>query len=150
MGHGLAARLHGTLAAMPTRPPIDAAGLVQLVASAYPDLGAELDEDEGLETVQMRTFCEHTQTAIDRGDIGVVVNCFDIADRVVAEGDDAMKNAIHVAFLEELDFRGSHGSEAFTKLTPALQKGWRDINEYMETLLDGEWTWKGPANTREG
>jgi len=72
------------------------------------------------------------------------------AEGVVAEGDDAMKNAIHVAFLEELDFRGSHGSEAFTKLTPALKKGWRDINEYMETLLDGEWTWKGPANTREG
>ena len=135
---------------MPARPSVDAARFVQLVASAYPDLRAELDEDDGLETVQMRTFCEHTQAAIDRGDIGAVVNCFDIADRVFAEGDDAMKNAIHVAFLEELDFRGSHGSEAFTKLTPALKKGWRDINGYMETLLDGEWTWKGPANTREG
>ena len=138
--------MHGTLAAMPTRPPIDPAGFVQLVASAYPDLGAELDEDDGLETVQMGTFCEHTQAAIDRGDIGVVVTCFDIADRVIADGDDAMKNAIHVSFLEDLDFRGSHGSEAFKKLTPALRKGWIDINEYMETLLEGDWTWKRPPN----
>jgi hypothetical protein len=129
---------------MSTRPPIDPAGFVQLVASAYPDLRAELDENDGLETVQMRTFCEHTQAAIDRGDIGVVVTCFDIADRLIADGDDAMKNAVHVSFLEDLDFRGSHGSEAFKKLTPALRKGWIDINEYMET--HGEWTWKRPPN----
>ena len=127
---------------MPRRPPIDPAGFVQLVASSYPDLGAELDEDDGLEMVQMRIFCDHTQAAIDRGDIGVVVTCFDIADRVIADGDDAMKNAIHVAFLEDLDFRGPHGKKAFTKLTPALQKGWRDINEYNDTL--GGATWMGP------
>ena len=36
--------LRVTLAAMPTRPPMDAAGFVQLVASAYPELGAELDD----------------------------------------------------------------------------------------------------------
>ena len=55
---------------MPTTPPIDAAGFVQLVAAAYPDLRADLEEDDGLETVQMGTFCEHTQAAIDRGDVG--------------------------------------------------------------------------------
>lgn len=129
---------------MPAGPPIDPAGFVQLVVSAYPDLAAELDELDGLETVQMRIFCDRTQAAIDHGDLRAVVTCFGIADRVIASGDDSMRNAIHVAFLEELDFRGSHGKDAFAKLTPALRKGWTDINEYMDARLEGEWTWKGP------
>ena len=65
---------------MPRRPPIDPAGFVQLVAAAFPDLRAELDEDDGLEYVRTGTFCEHTQAAIDRGDMGVVDTCFGIAD----------------------------------------------------------------------
>ena len=132
---------------MPRRPSIDPAGFVQLVAAAFPDLRGELAEDDGLEHVQMWTFCEHTQAAIDRGDMGVVDTCFGIADRVIADGDDSMSNAIHVSFLEELDFRGPHGKRAFGKLTPALRKGWIDINEYMEELLKGskeEWTRMGP------
>ena len=133
------------LAAMPRRPPIDPAGFVQLVAAAFPDLRAELDEDDGLECVQTGTFCEHTQAAIDRGDMGAVDTCFGIADRVIADGDDSMLNAIHVSFLEHLDFRGPHGKRAFGKLTPALRAGWIDINEYMEALLNGEWTRKGPS-----
>jgi hypothetical protein len=131
---------------MPARSPLDPAGFVQLVVSAYPELAEELDELDGLETVQMRTFCEHTQAAIDRGDIATVVTCFRIADRVIADGDGSMQNAIHVSFLEELDFRRPRGKDAFTKLTPALRKGWTDINEYMDALLEGRWTWKGPAN----
>jgi hypothetical protein len=126
--------------------PIDATRFVELVASEYPDLRAELEEDDGLETVQVGTFCSHTQAAIDRGDIAVVVTCFEIADRVIVYGDDAMKNAIHVSFLEHLNFRGSHGGEAFAKLTPALREGWTDINKYMEALLQGDWIWKGPRD----
>jgi hypothetical protein len=135
---------------VPKRPAIDPAGFVQLVVAAYPELGSGLAEDDGLETVQVGTFCEHTQAAIDRGDIDVVVTCFDIADRVVADGDDSMSNAIRVAFLEHLDFRGPHGKRAFEQLTPALRNGWNAINEYMEALLKGsehEWTWKGPPGT---
>ena len=92
----------------------------------------------------MGTFCSHTQAAIDRGDIAVVVTCFEIADRVIVYGDDAMNNAIHVSFLEHLNFRGSHGGEAFAELTPALREGWTDINKYMEALLQGT----GPGRGR--
>jgi len=127
-----------------SRATIDSEGFVQLVASAYPDLRAELEEDDGLETLQVGTFCAHTQAAINRGDMAAVVICFGIADRVIADGDDSMRNAIHVSYLEHLDFRGMHGREAFTKLTPRLQNGWHGINEYMEALLEGDWTWKGP------
>ena len=116
---------------VPGRPPIDPAGFVELVAAAYPDLRAELEEDAGLECVQTGTFCDHTQAAIDRGDMGVVATCFGIADRVIANGDDSMVNAIHVAFLEHLDFRGPHGKPAFEMLSPALREGWIDINQYM-------------------
>ena len=129
---------------MPRRPPLDPAGFVQLVATAYPELRAELDENDGLETVQMRVLADRTQAAIDRGDMAAVATCFQIADRVIAEGDDSMRNAVHVSFLEELDFRGAHGKQEFGKLSPALQEGWRDINEYMEALLKERWTWKGP------
>ena len=52
----------------------------------------------------MRTFCGHAQAAIERGDMAMVDTCFGIADRVIADGDDSMQNAIHVAFLEHLDF----------------------------------------------
>ena len=132
------------------RESIDAAGFVQLVASAYPDLRAELDEDNGLEHVQMHTFCDHTQAAIDCGDMASVVTCFGIADRVIADGDDSMQNAIHVSFLEHLDFRGTHGRQAFGNLTQRLRTGWQDINEYMDALLKGDWTWKEPPKKERG
>ena len=79
--------------------------------------------------------------------MGVVDTCFAIADRVIADGDDEMLNAIHVSFLEDLDFRGPHGKRAFGKLTPALRKGWININEYNEALLkssEAEWARKEP------
>ena len=132
------------------REPIDPAGFVQLVSSFYPHLGAELDEDDGLEHLQVHTFCDPTQTAIDRGDMATVDTCFAIADRVIADGDDSMKNAIHVSFLEHLDFRGTHGRQAFGKLTPRLRTGWREINEYMDALLEGNWTWKEPSKNERG
>ena len=132
------------------REPIDPSSFVQLVSSVYPDLRAELDEDDGLECAQMRTFCDHTQAAIDRGDMATVVTCFGIADRVIGEGDDSMQNAIHVSYLEHLDFRGTHGRQAFGNLTPRLRTGWQDINEYMEALLKGDWTWKEPPKKQSG
>ena len=119
------------------------------MASAYPDLRAELDEDDGLEHLQMHTFCDHTQAAIDRGDIPSAVTCFGIADRVIADGDDSMQNAIHVSFLEHLDFAERMAARR-SETSPQDSERAQDINEYMDALLKGSWTWKEPPKKEHG
>ena len=67
-----------------------------------------------------------------------------IACQILEHGDDSLKNAIHVAFLEHLDFRGTYGNKAFSLMPTNLRDAWKDINQYMEALLQGDWEWKGP------
>jgi hypothetical protein len=50
-----------------------------------------------------------------------------------------LSNAIHVSFLEHLDFIGPRGAQAWKLMTPRLQSAWKDIITYNEKLLGGPW-----------
>jgi hypothetical protein len=123
---------------------INSTKFIEYVIEKFPELKTDLAEDAGFDTLQVSTFCDYTQKAIDRGDLDSVENCFDIAHRVLKDGDDSMKNAIHVSFLEHLDFRGRYGGKAFSLMSADLAQSWTDINQYMESLLQGRWEWKKP------
>ncbi len=131
---------------------MDADAFIELVATRFPDLRDELEFYHGLGTLQVAALCRRTQQAITSGDFTVVEACFALADRAFKFGDPALNNAIHVSYLEHLSFRGSHGAEAFSLLTPVLLKGWYDINRYMEQLLKNRsgWQWKGPPGRSKG
>ena len=128
---------------------IDAKGFFELITSEYPDLREALEEDGGLVTMQISTFHNHVQQAIDQGNFKVLDKSYKIACQILEHGDDGLKNAIHVSFLEHLDFRGPYGTKAFSLMPTNLVNAWKDINQYMEALLQGDWIWKGPVEQED-
>ena len=107
-----------------------------LVAHEFPQLRDELEYwEDDLPHVQMGEFQDFTQKAIEARSFDVVRKSFEIATTALKSGDDALLNAIYVAFLEHLDFRSDAGKEAFLLMPAELKKGRYDILDYDEKLL---------------
>ncbi len=86
---------------------MDGCEFVAELSREFPDIAEELDDEtcQDLLYVQTGVFARYTQTAIDHGDRGLTARCFLAADRAAAGGDDAVRNAIGVSFLEHLNFQ---------------------------------------------
>ncbi len=113
---------------------IDHDDFITALTEKFPEVAAEIDPDieGGLLHLEMAEFCRFTQAAIDRGDRELVIRCFQFADRVFANADDAVVNAVYVSYLENLELEGEDRRYAKDLLTSALRAGWIEINEYME------------------
>ena len=118
---------------------IDPSAFAATLITHFPELKPNLQLSEGLLYCQMSDFRAYTRQAIDRGDFETISRCFAFADLVRARADDEVYNAVHVSYLEDLDFRGTNGQRAMALLTPGLREGWESINSYMEELLKGRW-----------
>jgi hypothetical protein len=107
-----------------------------LVAHEFPQLREALEYwEDDLWHLQMGEFLNFTQEAIEARSFDVVRKAFEIAAAALKSGDDALLNAIHVSFLEHLDFRSDAGKEAFPLMPAELKKGRYDILDYDEKLL---------------
>jgi len=113
---------------------MDAATFREMVLSEFPRLLEVFEEWESLLHLQVSEFRQFTQNAIEAHSIGVVSSCFQIATAALREGDDALKNAIYVSYLEELDFRSDAAKEVQQLMPDELKKGLNDILEYNERL----------------
>ena len=60
-------------------------------------------------------------------------------DRFLPDADDELRNALHVSFLEHLDFIGPRGAQAWKLMTPRLQSAWKDIITDNEKLHGRPW-----------
>ena len=87
-------------------PPIDDAGFIRELCERFPAIQDEIDPDldDVLLCVEMGTFRRFTEEAINAGDRDLVIRCYQFADRLLAVGDDAVRNAVAVAYLEHLEF----------------------------------------------
>jgi len=107
-----------------------------LVAREFPQLQDELEYwEDDLPHLQVGEFLNFTQEAIEARSCDVVRKSFEIATTAFKRGDDALLNAIYVAFLEQLDFRSDAGKEALHLMPAELKKGRCDILDYDEKLL---------------
>jgi len=107
-----------------------------LVAHEFPQLRYELEYwEDDLYHLQVGEFLSFTQEAIEARSFDVVRKSFEIATAALKSGDDALLNAIYVAFLEQLDFRSDAGKEALLLMPGELKKARYDILEYDEKLL---------------
>lgn len=113
---------------------MDAATFREMVLSEFPSLLKDFEEWEGLLHLQVSEFRQFTQNAIEAHSFGVVSSCFQTATTALREGDDALKNAIYVSYLEELDFRSDAAKQAKQLMPGELKKGLDDILEYNERL----------------
>jgi hypothetical protein len=107
-----------------------------LVAQEFPQLRSELEYwEDDLHHLQMGEFLNFTQEAIEARSFDVVRKSFEIASTALKSGDEALLNAIYVAFLEQLDFRSGAGKEALLLMPDELRKARYDILDYDEKLL---------------
>lgn len=107
-----------------------------LVAREFPQLREELEYwEDDLWHLQMGEFLNFTQETIEARSFDVVRKSFEIATTALKGGDDALLNAIYVAFLEQLDFHSDAGKEALLLMPAELKKARYDILDYDEKLL---------------
>jgi len=108
----------------------------EALLSEFPELRDELTDNAGLLHLQLAVLARHTQDAIAAGDLATVRRDFMFVDRVLAAADKFVRNAVHVSYLEHVEFTGTHGAAARDLLSSRLREGWHSIHRYMETLAE--------------
>jgi hypothetical protein len=112
-----------------------AAGFRKLVLTEFPELRSDFEEWKSLPHLQVMEFRRFTQAAIEARAFGVVSKCFEIATAGLIEGDNGLRNAIYVSFLEHLDLRGDAGKKAKELMPSRLKQGRDEILDYDEQVL---------------
>lgn len=116
--------------------PFTHAQLVAALNEQFPELRDEL-ADERLLHLEVACLARLTQAAISDGDRDLVKRSFKFADVAFRTGDDVVKNAISVSYLEHLTFTDTkkrRRSWAFDLMSPALQQDYRDLMQYLDQL----------------
>jgi hypothetical protein len=114
---------------------MDATSFRDLVLSEFPGLALEFEEWKGLIHLQVSEFLRFTQSAIETRSFEVVCRCFAIANTALVGGDDSLRNAIYVSYLEHLDLRSDAGRHAAQLMPAELAKGRDEVLDYDEQLL---------------
>ena len=86
---------------------IDRQRLVEAVVSAFPSLEADIRDEiwSGLVHLEASSFARYTQQQIESGNRSELKRCFELAKRLLADGDAEVKNAMVVSYLEHLNLR---------------------------------------------
>lgn len=73
-----------------------------------------------------RAFAKLTQELVDLGDFALVSICFNLADKLLTQGDTVLKNAMETSFLFtlHLDWSGYNNFAARQLLPSALRKSY--------------------------
>jgi hypothetical protein len=98
----------------------------QALIAAFPDLFDESDE-VGPPYLPISQFAAFTQEAKGRADWETYRRCAALVERFFGAADAELENALHVSYLEHLDFEGPRGPEAWRLLGPSLQRAWQRI-----------------------
>ena len=107
------------------------------VLAAFPELGEEFAEDDGLPYIQMGTFARLMQRTKGDGDWAAYGRAARLADELWVGADEGLRNTLNVSLLEHLDFDGPRGSQAWSLLGPRLQRAWRAMDAYNTWLHSG-------------
>jgi len=95
---------------------------IAALTKRFPEVGQRIDEDDrGVLTLEMHTFCEATREAISKCDSCRVGAYLRFVDWAYAMGDNEVKGAIRVSYLEHIDFESPKGMVAGRHLTPLLR-----------------------------
>lgn len=107
----------------------------QLVLAEFPQLNEEFAEAEGLLHFEMATFSRFAQKAIDHNDLNTLKRCYGLLAGVINTAPSEVQEAVHVSFLEHLNFeRSPYGAEARRLLPPVLLKALDEVNEQWERI----------------
>jgi hypothetical protein len=117
---------------------VDHALFIEALRREFPVLVPHLEDEttRGLLHVEMGCFARFTQQAIDDGDREAVAQSFQLAHHLFHDGDEAVKNAVAVSYLEYLNFADGRQNRAWARelLSALLASELRAI----ETFWNGE------------
>jgi hypothetical protein len=114
---------------------MDAAAFQKLVLDEFPILREDFEEWHDLVHLQVGEFQRFTQAAIEARSFDVVSKCFEIANAALIQGNDGLRNAICVSYLEHLDLRSDAGKEAARLMPAELERARNDVFDYVEQLI---------------
>ena len=112
------------------------------VLHEFPELRGNVDDYDGLLHPELGAFAQFTQRAKGRADWDTYARCVRLIDHLLVDADRELENAIHVSYLEHLDFAGPRGPSAWALLSPRLQAAWKRITANNEHI-------SGPAHGKE-
>jgi hypothetical protein len=99
------------------------------VNDAFPGLRDEINSQHGLLHLEVHVFADFVRRAITLESAKDVALCFKLAEKYYRDGDDRMKNAIGVSFVEHLDLHNAPW--AWELLGPILKR------EYLQLVDAG-------------
>jgi hypothetical protein len=117
---------------------VDRADVVAILLKEFPTLANELTDETwaGLVHLEVGCFSYYTQQQIESGSRAELARCYWAATKFLMDGDDAVRNAIYVSFLEHLNFEDGKRPRRWAKdaMPPRLRAGYEEIIAYNEAL----------------
>ncbi|GAB1622101.1 hypothetical protein AAOGI_21510 [Agarivorans albus] len=77
---------------------------LKLLKKELPELAENVNAEQGLLHLEVGVLKKHAQRAIYGGDRELFSKCVKLAEKSYIEGNAALKDAINVSFVEELEF----------------------------------------------
>jgi hypothetical protein len=117
---------------------IDREAFIVMLTERYPAVAADIDEcARGLLHLEMGTLARAVQVAISDEDTAAIKEHFRFIGEIYHRATPEVKNAVHVSYLECLNFDGEHGKriKAREMLSPALQAGLTALESYNAELF---------------
>lgn len=93
----------------------------------FPYLTPMINQEHGLLQGEMTVLHNHVQDLIKRNDAEKIKKAFELVDDFYTTGDNKLKNAIDVSFIEGLRFKNNEW--AWKLLSPQLQRTHLDFHE---------------------
>ena len=76
-------------------------------------------------------FFLFTECSIENEDRGTVGKCLKLADTLSSYGDDKIKNAFHVSYLESLPREGYPHDRLMEMMSVELRQAWAEVLTYL-------------------
>jgi hypothetical protein len=122
---------------MPLPSSIDREAFLVALAARFPDIAGNIsDIESGLLHPEMGVVSDATRVAIAARDWETVAAHFQFISEVFAGGNDAVRNAVYVSYLENvlLGESSSEFAEARSILPPLLSHAMLELEEHFEEL----------------
>jgi hypothetical protein len=110
----------------------------RLLLKHFPEVSEEIEDDEGLVHLEMASLERLANCCIKSGDLNYLKRIYEFVGdlgRHQSEVDPDVINAIHVSFLEGLNFENKkNGEKAKTMLPPVLLRMWEAQMEHNRKI----------------
>ncbi len=122
---------------MPTQAPIDRELFLKALTERFPEVAVRIGElESGLLHPEMGVVSDATRSAIEAGNWQAVAAHFCFVSEVFAAGNEAVRNAVYVSYLENvlLGETAAQFLSARTMLPPVLADAMIQLEAHFERL----------------